>query len=99
MLAHSTREIEEREVLHPVVVVHQLSLIVALGVEVEELRHLLLDALLVVIERLGIKQIALLAFTRRVAYHTCRAADEYYRLVSATLQMAQHHDSAQVTNV
>ncbi len=44
--------IEEGEVLHPVVVVHQLRLVRLIAIEVEELRYLLLDSFLIMIESL-----------------------------------------------
>ena len=52
MLTNHTSEIEEGEVLHPVVVVHQLRLVRLIAIEVEELRYLLLDSFLVMIESL-----------------------------------------------
>ena len=61
MLAHLAGEVEEGEVLHPVVVVDEFSLIGLCAVEVEELSDLLLDGLLVVVEGLGVEEVALLA--------------------------------------
>ena len=52
MLTNHTSEIKEGEVLHPVVVVHQLRLVRLIAIEVEELRYLLLDSFLVMIESL-----------------------------------------------
>ncbi len=52
MLTNHTSKIEECEVLHPVVVVHQLRLVRLIAIEVEELRYLLLDSFLVMIESL-----------------------------------------------
>ena len=94
VLAHHACEVEEGEVLHPVVVVHHLGLVGRVGVEVEELSHLSLYALLVVIERFVVEQISLLAFARWVANHTCCATHKDNRLVAATLQMSEHHDAA-----
>ena len=50
VLAHLASEVEEGEVLHPVVVVNEFCLVGFCAVEVKELRHLLLDGLLVVVE-------------------------------------------------
>ena len=60
MLADGACELEEGEVLHPVVVVDHLGSIRLVGIEVEELCHLCLDALLIVIESLCIEEVALL---------------------------------------
>ena len=60
VLANLAGEVEEREILHPVVVVHHLGGIGTFGLEVEELSHLSLDALLVVTQCLVVQQVALL---------------------------------------
>ena len=99
VLAHFASEVEEGEVLHPVVVVDELSLVRLCAVEVEELRHLLLDSLLVVVEGSSVEQVALLALARGVANHTGSTAYEQVGLVAAALQMAQHHDATEVTDV
>ncbi len=96
MLSHHTGEVKEGEVFHPVVVVHHLGLVRLVAVEIEELGHLLLDALLVVVESLVVEQVALLALARGVADHAGGSAHEDYRLVAAALQVTQHHDAAQV---
>ena len=98
-LAHLAREVEEGEVLHPVVVVHHLSLVRLSAIEVEELRHLLLDSFLVMIESLRVEKITLLALARRVANHTCSTSYEQIWLMATTLQVTQHHDTAKVTDV
>ena len=94
MLTHLACEIEEGEILHPVVVVHHLGLVGGVGVEIKKLCHLSLDALLIVIESLVVEQVALLTFARRVTNHTCCASHKDNRLVTATLQMSEHHDTA-----
>ena len=99
MLADIAHEVEEAVVLHPVVVVHHLGLVGLCAVKVEEFGHLLLDALLIVIERVGVKQVALLALARRVADHAGSPAHEEEGLVAAALQVAEHHDAAQVAYV
>ncbi len=99
MLTHLTGEIKESEVLHPVVVVDKLSLVRLSAIEVEELRHLLLDSFLVMIESLRVEKITLLALARRVANHTRGTTNEQIRLMATTLQVAQHHDTTKVTDV
>ncbi len=61
VLAYGARKVEEGEILHPVVVVYHLGGVGALSVKVEELSHLLFDALLVMIQRLGVEQVTFLA--------------------------------------
>ena len=51
------------------------------------------------IQRGRIEQIALLTLARWVANHTRCAANEQVGLVAAALQMAQHHDTAEMTDV
>ena len=99
VLTYHTSEIEESKVLHPVVVVYQLGLIWLIAIEVKELRYLLLDSLLVMIESLCVEKITLLALARRVANHTCSTANKQIRLVTTTLQVTQHHDSTKVTDM
>ena len=99
VLANLASEVEEGEVLHPVVVVDELCLVRLCAVEVEELRNLLLDSLLVVVEGSSVEQVALLALARGVANHTGSTAHEQVGLVTATLQVAQHHDTTEVTDV
>ena len=62
MLTHLAGKVEEGEVLHPVVVVDHLGLVGRRAVEVKKLGCLLLDGLLIVVERLGVKEIALRTF-------------------------------------
>ena len=99
VLSDVAHEVEELIVLHPVVVVDQLGLVGLRTVEVEELADLLLDGLLVVIERVLVEEVALLALARRIADHTRGTADEQIRLMSAALQVTQHHDAAKVSDM
>ena len=99
MLAHLTSEIQEGEVFHPVIVVHHLGSIRILAFKVEELGHLCLDALLVVTQRLVVQQVTLLALAAGVANHARSTTHEDDGLMSATLQVTQHHDAAQVSDV
>lgn len=62
VLTHLAGKVEEGEVLHPVVVVDHLGLVGRRAVEVKKLGCLLLDGLLIVVERLGVKEIALRTF-------------------------------------
>ena len=99
MLSDLTCKVKEGEILHPVVVVHHNSGVGILRLEVEKLSHLLLDTFLVVTQGLIVEQVALLALTRGVANHTCGTTHENHGTVSATLQVTQHHDTAQVTDM
>ena len=98
-LADVADEVDEGVVLHPVVVVHELRLVGGVGVEVEEMRQLGLDARHVVRERCLVEQVALLALHRRVADHAGGAADQRERLVAAVLEMLQDHHAHQVPDV
>ena len=88
MLAHLAGKVEERKVLHPVVVVHHQGRILILALEVQELGHLCLDALLVVAQRLVVQQVALLRLAAGVANHACGTADQNDGPVAAALQVA-----------
>ena len=99
MLSHLSCEIKKSEIFHPVIVIDELGLVRFVAIEVEKLRHLLLDSFLVVVESLGVKQVSLLALTRRVANHACCSAHKQIGFVAATLQMAQHHDATEVTDM
>ena len=63
VLADVADEVKEAVVLHPVVVIDQHSCIVSITVEVKELLQLLLDAGLIVSQRLLIEEVALLGLT------------------------------------
>ena len=99
VLTHLTGEVEEGEVFHPVVVIDHYGGIGLLGLEVEETGHLGLNALLIVIERLVVQEVTLLRLARGVADHTGGTTDEDDGTVTTTLQMAEHHDAAEVTDV
>ena len=71
----------------------------SIGVKVQELAQLLLDALLIVAQSRFVEQIALLRLARRVTDHTRSATDQRQRLVAATLEMTQNHHTAQVSDV
>lgn len=99
VLANLTSKVEEGKVFHPVVVVDKLGLVRLVAIEVEELSHLLLNSLLVVVESIRVEQVTLLTLARRVANHAGCASNKQVRLMSATLQMTQHHDTAKMANV
>ena len=88
MFSDLSCEVEESEILHPVVIVHHLSLVRRIGVKVQEFRHLLFDAFLIVSESLVVQQVSLLAFSRRVANHSSSTTNEDDGFVSAMLQVA-----------
>ena len=98
-LADVACEVEEGEVLHPVVVVDELGGIGRIAVEVEEARQLLADAGHVVAQRGLVQQVALLALAAGVANHAGGAAQQGDGLVAAALQMAQHHDATEVADM
>ena len=97
MLADVADEIEEREVLHPVVVVDHDGRVGRVAVEIEEAGKLLLDALLVVAQRLGVEQVALGRLHRRVADHSRGTAYQGHRTMAAVLQVLEHHNSYEVS--
>ena len=99
VLTHLTCKVEEGEVFHPVVVVHHDGSVGFFRLEVEELGHLALNALLVVAQRLVVQQVALLAFARRVANHAGGTTHKDDGLVAAALQVAQHHDATQMADM
>ena len=51
------------------------------------------------VEGSSVEQVALLTLARGVANHTGSTAYEQVGLVAAALQMAQHHDATEVTDV
>ena len=99
MLSHLACEVEEGEVLHPVVVVDHFGSVGLGGFEIEETSHLLFNALLVVTQRLIVQQVALLRLSRGVANHTSSTTNEDDGLMTTALQMTQHHDTAEVSDV
>ena len=98
-LADFACEVEEGEVLHPVVVVDELSAVGCVALEVEEVCQLLLDALHVVAQRFFVQQVALLTLSAGVANHAGSSAHEGDGLVATALQVSQHHHTAEVSDV
>ncbi len=92
-------EVEEAVVLHPVVVIDQHRCILGIAVEVEKLLQLLLDAGLIVPQRLLIEEVTLLGLTRGVTDHTGSATDEGDGPMTGSLQVSEHHDAHQVTDM
>ena len=99
VLADVPDKVEELEVLHPVVVVHQFCAVGCIAVEIKEMRELLFDASDIVAQGLLVEQVALGALARRVANHACGTANKGEGLVAATLKMAEHHHAAKVSDV
>ena len=67
--------------------------------EVEEALQLTLDALLVVAQCRFVEQVALGGLSAGVSNHTCCSSDECDRFVPASLQMSQHHDATEVSDM
>ena len=99
MLSHHAGEVQEGEFLHPVIVVDHLRLVGSVCVEVQELGHLGLDGLLVVVKCIRVQQVSLLAFARGVTYHARGSTYQDEGLMAAALQVAQHHDATKVAYV
>ena len=92
-------EIEEGEVLHPIVVIYEQGSVRRVAVEVDQLRELSLDSLLIVAQRCLVEQVTLLRLTARVADHTRSTAHQCDRTVAATLKMFQDHNAHQVADM
>ena len=99
VLTDIANKVEEGITLHPIVVVDEFGTVGSVGLKVEKARELLLDATDVVRQSLLIEQIALLTLTGGVANHTRSTANKRERLMTTILQVAQHHDATQVTNM
>ena len=89
-------KVEELEVFHPVVVVHEFGAVRGVAFKVEEMCELFFYAAYVVCKRFLVEQVAFLAFSRGVANHSRSSSHEGYGFVAGALQVAQHHDAAQV---
>ena len=98
-LAYLTGKVEEGEVLHPVVVVHEFGSIGSITLEVEEMAELLLDALYIVAQCLLGEEVALLALAGGVANHTGGTAHEGKGLVTSLLKMTEHHHATEVADM
>ena len=72
MFADVTDKVQERIVLHPVVIVHELGRIRSVGIEIEEFGQLFLDTFLIVPERILVEQVSFGRFHRGVADHARR---------------------------
>ena len=86
-LPDDAEEVEVAKFFHPVEIVDQ-NRAVFLIVKVDEARHLLLDAVDVVLNRFRRQEFAFVAFAARVADHPGRAADENDRTVPGFLEAA-----------
>ena len=67
--------------------------------EVKKPLQLALYALLVMSQCGFVQQVTLCRLTARVSYHARCTSDERDRLVPATLQVPQHHDSTKVPDM
>ena len=85
------------ETVQPIGVVDHDGCVVAF--EVEELGHLLLKALAVVIDYLVGHHLTHVRLARRIAYLACAAADENNWLVSRLLHMAHDHQLDKVPHM
>ena len=99
VLTYFANKIEESEVFHPVVIVHQLGTVRYIRLEVEELGKLILDTCLIVTQCFFVQQVTFCWFSGRVSNHTCSATDQCQRLMTAALEMTKDHHSTKVTNV
>ena len=98
-LAYLAGEVEESPVLHPVVVVDQNGGVGSVALEVDELGELGLDALLVVAQGRLVEKVALLGLHRGVADHAGGSADEGDGTMAGVLEVLEHHDADQMTDV
>ena len=98
-LTDLTCEIQEGEILHPIVIVDQLGRIGGVTVEIEEASELLLDAGHIVSQRFLVEQVALSTFTRRVADHAGGSSHKCQRFMPGLLQVAEHHHATKVADV
>ena len=99
MLADFASEVEKRETFHPVVVVDEFGGVGRIRVEVEKFRQLSFDASLIVAQSLFGEEVALSRLTRRVANHTGSTADKGDGFMPATLEVAENHDTHQVSDM
>ena len=99
MLADVTDEVDERIVLHPVVVVDKLGAVWRIGVKIQETAELCLQTLDIVTEGILVQKIALGRFHRRVANHPRSPADKGERFMSTSLEMLEYHYTYKVTNM
>ncbi len=99
MLAYIANEVKEGEVFHPVVIVDHFGGIGSVAVEIQKLRELLLDGLLIVAQRLLVEELALLAFHRGVADHACGTTHKGYGFMAGALEMLEHHHTHKVADM
>jgi hypothetical protein len=98
MFAYITDEIEEEVILHPIVVIDNLSTIDGI-VEIEEFRKLFTDALDIVVDFLGGEKLTFLSLERRVANHTRGTPYKGERFVPSYLEVLEQHDADKVADV
>ena len=99
VLTYFASKIEESEIFHPVIIVHQFGTVRHIRLEVEELGKLIFNTCLIVTQCFLVQQVTFCWFSGRVSNHTCSATDQCQRLMTAALEMTKDHHSTKVTNV
>ena len=98
MLAHVADKVEEKVVLHPVIVVHYLSPVDRV-VEIEEARELLTNAVDIVLHLFNRQELTLCSFEGGVANHSGSTAHQSQGLMSSHLEMLEQHDADQMPDM
>ena len=98
MLTDIANEVEEGHVLKPIVVVDHFGSGFA-AIEIEESLQLFAYTRHIMVEGGCIKQIAFLAFARRIAYHASGTTNKRIRFVASALKMHECHDLNQMTDM
>src|SRR5690349_1260976 len=97
MFSNITNEVEEFEILKPVIVVHHLRSI--RPGEVEKLFELLLYTRFIVTQHFFRKEIAFSRFSRGISNHSCCTSNKRVGLVPGLLKVKECHDLRKVTNM
>src|SRR5690606_37639147 len=83
---------DNRELLHPVVVVNQYRSIFFLSIKVKKTGKHSFNSFHIFVQRFLIKQVSFVTLTRRVTYHTCSTPHKRNRLVPAFVQVYQYNN-------
>ena len=97
MLSNIADEVNERIVLHPVVIVHKFRLVRSVAVKIQETAQLRLDAGHVVPKGFLVKQISLRRLHGRVSNHSRGTTHQRNRPMPALLEVLKYHHAYQVT--
>ena len=97
--ADVANKFQEREILHPVVVVDQFGRIRSVGLEVDQVTELPSDPLLVATQGLLVEQVALKRLARRVADHAGSPAHQENGLMPAPLEVFKDHNADKVPDM